>query len=250
VRRRLLPRRLAAPRLLRAFAEAYPRAVFVEIGSNDGEQHDHLQPFILSSAWRGVMVEPVPYVFERLQRNYGGTPGISLDNSAIADHDGSRPFYYLAEASEEERDALPGWYDGIGSFSREAVLSHAREIPDIESRVVEKELPTLTYESLCERHGLHKVDLLLIDVEGYDWDLIRAIDFDRGLPRLVVYEHYHLARHERKVCRTYMEELGYETMEEHFDTFCLLPGDDDLTRSFRKLRPALPGIAAYEEDGR
>ena len=250
MRRRLLRWRLAAPKLLRAFADAYPRAVFVEIGSNDGEQHDHLQPFILSSAWRGVMVEPVPYVFERLRRNYGDAAGISLDNSAIGDRDGRRPFYYLAEASDEEREALPGWYDGIGSFSREAVLSHAREIPDIESRVVQKELPTITYESLCQKHGLDKVDLLLIDVEGYDRDLIRAIDFDRGLPRLVVYEHYHLAPDEREECRAHMEGLGYETMEEHFDTFCLLPRDDALTRRFRRLRPGLPGIAAYEEDAR
>jgi FkbM family methyltransferase len=250
VRGWLLRRRLAAPKLLRAFAEAYPRATFVEIGSNDGEQHDHLQPFILSSAWRGVMVEPVPYVFERLRENYGEAPGISLENSAIADRDGSRPFYYLAEASEPDRNGLPGWYDGIGSFSREAVLSHAREIPDIESRLVVKELPTLTFESLCEKHGLAEVDLLLIDAEGCDWELIRAIDFEQRSPRLLIYEHYHLGPEERAECRAHLERLGYETMEEHFDTFCLLPRGDELTGRWRKLRPALPGVAAYEEERR
>ena len=108
----------------------------------------------------------------------------------------------------------------------------------------------MTFETLCRRNGIDRLDLLLIDVEGYDWDLIRAIDFERGLPRLVAYEHYHLAPHERAACRAYMERLGYEAMEEHFDTFCLLPRDDDLTSRFRKLRPGLPGIAAYEEEGR
>ena len=39
--RRLLAR-MAGPRLLRRFAEAYPEAFFVEIGANDGEQHDQL----------------------------------------------------------------------------------------------------------------------------------------------------------------------------------------------------------------
>jgi FkbM family methyltransferase len=121
--RRVL-RRLAAPRLLRAFADSYPEAFFVEIGSNDGEQHDHLRPIVLSYPWSGIMVEPVPYVFERLRRNYEELPRIALDKVAIADRDGSLPFYHLAPASEEERDRLPSWYDAVGSLSREVVLSH------------------------------------------------------------------------------------------------------------------------------
>jgi FkbM family methyltransferase len=250
VKGRLLRRRLAAPKLLRAFARAYPLAVFVEIGSNDGEQHDHLQPFIVSSAWRGVMVEPVPYVFERLRRNYEGVEGVSLENAAIADRDGRLPFYHLAEADEDERDALPAWYDGIGSFSRDAVLSHARYIPDLEQRLVVDEVKALTFESLCDTHGLDEVDLLLIDAEGYDWELVNAIDFERRSPRLLIYEHYHLDPEERAACQAYLEGRGYETMEEHFDTLCLLPRDDALTRRFRRLRPALPGVAAYEDEPR
>ncbi|MGH9185268.1 MAG: hypothetical protein ACRD0U_05570, partial [Acidimicrobiales bacterium] len=70
VRQRRLARSMAGRRLLRAFAAAYPAAFFIEIGSNDGEQFDHLKPFIRSRSWRGIMIEPVPYVFARLQRNY------------------------------------------------------------------------------------------------------------------------------------------------------------------------------------
>ena len=140
LRHRRLQRRLAAPRLLRAFADAYPEARFVEIGSNDGHQHDHLRPFILSRGWRGVMVEPLPYVFERLVRNYEGVAGVALENAAISDRDGTVPFYYPVPPASDERDALPDWYDGIGSFSREAVLSHAAHIPDIERRVVRAEV--------------------------------------------------------------------------------------------------------------
>src|SRR5438093_1498023 len=73
-----LVRRLAGRRLLRAFAAEYPNAFFIEIGSNDGEHDDHLRPFILSRPWSGIMVEPVPYVFERLRRNYGGVDRIAL----------------------------------------------------------------------------------------------------------------------------------------------------------------------------
>lgn len=104
--KRLLDR-MAGPRLLTAFAEAYPEAFFMEIGANDGDKYDHLRPMITSKAWRGIMVEPVPYVFARLQRNYGDHEGVALENAAIAQEDGRMPFFHLREATEEERPGLP-----------------------------------------------------------------------------------------------------------------------------------------------
>jgi hypothetical protein len=102
-----LLRRMAGPRILAAFAEAVPEAVFVEIGANDGQKHDHLHPFVMSGAWRGVLVEPVPYLFARLQRNYAGVDRLALENVAIADRDGTQPFFHLPEANPDERARLP-----------------------------------------------------------------------------------------------------------------------------------------------
>ena len=248
VQDRRLRRRLAGPKLLQAFGQAYPRAFFIEIGSNDGEQHDHLQPWIRSSGWTGLMVEPVPYVFERLRRNYGGLERITFENVAIADRDGRLPFYHLREADPEERDRLPSWYDGIGSLSRANVLAHRRHIPDIGERIVRSEVPCLAFESLCRRHDVTTVDLLVVDAEGYDAEILRHIDFSARRPRLVVYEHFHLEPDDRSACRSALEYHGYETMEEGFDTWCLIASpDDDLTRLWRRLRPGVRGLSVHEE---
>ena len=247
--RRRLSRRLAAPRLLRAFAAAYPQAVFVEVGSNDGEQHDHLRPFILQGGWRGVMVEPQPHVFARLERNYAGVGRVALERLAIAAHDGTVPFFYPAPPEPGE-PGLPDWYDGIGSLSREAVLSHAEHIPGLERRLVRDDVPCLTFASLCARHALDRVDLLVLDTEGMDWEILRSIDLAAHHPRLLVYEHFHLGPGDRAACRAHVESHGYETMEEGFDTFCLDPAPRDrLWRAWRRLRPAVPGVAAYEVTG-
>ena len=238
-------RPLAAPRLLRAFADAYPRATFVEIGANDGEQHDHLRPFILGREWRGVMVEPQPHVFARLERNYARVERVTLENAAIADRDGTVEFFYPAPPAGEELGALPDWYDGIGSLSRTAVLSHATHIPDLERRLVADEVQALTYATLCRRHGLDHVDLLVIDTEGHDWEILRDLDLAPPRPRLIVYEHFHLDPGDRALCREHLERAGYATLEEGFDTFCLDgPGSDALGRAWRRLRPAIPGVSA------
>jgi FkbM family methyltransferase len=249
LRYRRLQRRLAAPRLLRAFAAAHPEAFFVEIGSNDGEQHDHLRPQILARGWRGIMVEPVPHVFARLRRNYGALADrVALENVAVAGHDGTMPFFYPAPPGPDELAGLPDWYDGIGSLSREAVLAHAHRIPDIAARLVEAEVPCLTYRSLLERHRVARVDLVVIDTEGSDWDIVRTLPLDADRPRLLVYEHFHLRSEDRRACLAHVRAAGYETMEEGFDTFCLDPSaDDELTAVWRRLRPALPGVSAEDE---
>lgn len=236
---------LAAAHLLTAFADAYPAATFVEIGANDGDQHDPLRDLILGRAWTGVMVEPVPEVFDRLRGNYAHLDRVHLENVAIAERDGSMPFFHLAAVQDPEREGLPRWYDGIGSFSREAVLGHREHIPDIDRRLVSREVPCLSFESLCRRHGIDQVDLLLIDTEGYDLELLRSIDLATHRPRLIGYEHFHLTAHDREIGRDYVQELGYETMEEGFDTWCLDPRPGDaLCALWSTLRPAVAGVAA------
>ena len=244
--RRLLAR-MAGPRVLKAFADAYPEAFFIEIGANDGSAHDHLGPLIRGGRWCGIMVEPVPYVFERLQRNYGDIDRVALANVAISDGDGRMPFWHLAEA--EPGDAqLPDWYDELGSFSRDTILGHADRIPDIEQRLRCTEVPTVTFDTLCETHGVEGVDLVLVDTEGHDWEIVRRIDLERYAPRLVVYEHYHLAPSDRLAARDRLAVHGYETLEEHFDTFALdTRPADALTSTWRGLRPAIPGTSAHEE---
>jgi FkbM family methyltransferase len=245
---RRLERRMAGPKILRAFAQAYPEAVFVEIGANDGHQHDHLRPILDERGWSGVMVEPVPFVFERLRANYGGRGGIRLENVAVADRDGALPFYHLRQVADPEREGLPSWYDGIGSFSEETVRNHAALIPDLDERLVRVEVPCLTFDSLCARCELAWVDLLLLDTEGYDHEILASIDWSRHRPRLVVYEHYHMRSETRRSLEERLTGLGYECKSEGFDTWCLQTGvEDELTRRFRALAPAVP-VSSAEED--
>ena len=243
-----IQRRLAGPRLIKAFGDAYPRPFFIEVGANDGEHHDHLRPHILSRRWRGIMVEPVPYIFERLRANYAQFDQVTLENAAIADRDGTMPFYYVVDAADDERERLPDWYDGIGSFDRETLLAHGKAIPDIEKRIVSADVPCMTFESLCHRHQVDQVDLLVIDTEGYDAEILRSIDFQAHQPRLVIYEHFHYDAAQRADCRALVERVGYETLEEGFDTFCLLPGGgDSLDQRWGSLKAAVPGVSVHDE---
>lgn len=242
------PGPLAGERLLTAFAHRFPEAVFVEIGANDGDQHDHLRPLILAHAWRGVLVEPVPFVFERLAANYAGLERVALENVAIAERDGELPFFHLAPVDDHAAVGLPQWYDGIGSLSRDSVLGHRRVIPDIDDRVVETRVRCLTFDSLCAAHGLATIDLLLVDTEGHDDEILGTVDFDRYHPVLVGYEHYHVGRARQSRCRAFLDAAGYESFEEGFDTWCLRRDTDPVLRSaWERLRPVVGGVSVEDE---
>jgi FkbM family methyltransferase len=220
--------------VLSAFADAYPEATFVEIGSNDGDQYDHLRPYIEASRWRGVMVEPVPHVFARLERNYGELERVNLEPAAISTEDGEVSVYYVGPADPAEH--APGWWDAIGSLSRDQVIASGGPIPDLENRIRSATVPSLTFASLCAKHGLDKVDLLLVDTEGHDLEILSSIDFEHHQPRLVVYENFHLSPADRAAAKSLLEGFGYATMDEWLDTWALQTSvDDDLSRIWQEV---------------
>jgi hypothetical protein len=73
------------------------RFFFVQIGAYDGREHDPIQAFVRRCRWRGILVEPQPEAFERLRRNYAGSPGLIFENVAIADHEGSLPLFMIKD---------------------------------------------------------------------------------------------------------------------------------------------------------
>jgi FkbM family methyltransferase len=211
-------RRERLGRFLEAFSGSRDRVFFVQVGSNDACEGDPLRSFILEWGWSGIMVEPVPYVFDRLAANYAAREGLILENVAIADADEAREFFYL----EETDDDIPEWYDQLGSFSRETLLKHRKWIPDIEDRFVCRKVPCRTLTSLLDEHEVDHVDLIQVDTEGFDFEVIKLIDFERFKPEVILYEHKHLDASDKAACAARLESEGYVWSEMGPDTLCLL----------------------------
>lgn len=234
VRARVRPHRPERPleQVVFALSRALPEATFVQVGAHDGTQLDPLREAILGSRWRGVMVEPVPYVFERLALRYGDHPRLALENVAIADADGTRPFHLLRQA-EHDDESVWRWYDALGSFKREVVMSHEHLVPDIAERIESIDVPCVTFDTLCARHRLDPVDVVQIDTEGYDREVLELIDVPRLRPCLVLYEHLHLDAASCAAADDLMAGHGFRRVSDGMDTLCV----DD-----RAL--ALPGVRA------
>lgn len=199
--------------LMGAFGQAFPRACVIQVGANDGARYDPLRREILRRQWSGVLVEPVPFIYERLCANYAGHPTMRFENCAIAAEGGAMPFHYL------RRDpSLPQWASGLGSFMLDVVLSHRQWIPDIENYLESTDVPCKSLDELCDSYALGQVDLLQIDTEGYDYEIVRMIDFERLRPRLIVFEHKHLQAAERASSEARLRDHGFELVHTQNDT--------------------------------
>lgn len=225
--------------VLLEFARVRPRATFVQVGAHDGHEQDPLRRHIKSRNWSGVMIEPVPYVFRRLESAYANEPKIQLVNAAIAPTAGTATLYHLPESSEP---GLPLWYDALASFSREVIAKHREFIPDIESRIEPIEVPTITFDDLCRQTGIDRLDVVQIDTEGYDYEIIKLIDLKRLTPTMLMYEHIHLSPEDQTECEGLLMAHDYEIFFDVMNTMALhIPSlgksDSNLLQAWRRLGP-------------
>lgn len=179
-----------------------PRLTFLQIGAYDGVGDDDLRGLVLAHKLRGVLVEPQPEAFTRLQQTYRGQSNVTLLQAAIAEEEGTRDlFCRRGEASM------------AASFEREHLRRHG--IPDAE--IVTQSVACHTVESALRTAGLTQVDLIQIDAEGYDWPIIRSIDFELVRPRILRFEYRHMSPNDADACLALLAAHGYRFILEGRD---------------------------------
>ena len=199
-------------------ARRVPDFFFIQIGSNDGITDDPIHPYVVEHRWSGILVEPVRYLFDRLVRNYDGHTGLIFENVAIAETAEPRTLYRL----KEDQKGLVSWYEQLGSFHERVVLDHAFHIPGIVKYLTSEVVECLTFSELVTRHQVKKIDLLHLDVEGYDAAIIDSIDLATTRPWMILYEHCHLAADEDEPCIDRLRHHGYQLVRAERDTFAYL----------------------------
>lgn len=201
-----------------ALTATFKPVTFLQIGANDGAWNDPIEPYVRSGAWRGVLVEPVPYIFARLQTRYANRADLILENCAVTDADGEQTFY-----SVRELEGDPGQFASvIGSFSLVHVLKNLGRVPNLAKRIQVIQVPCVTLRTLCAKHHLTELNALVIDAEGYDGVIVQDIPFDSMPPTLIFYEHLHLKPDVRDQCRALLTHHNYCLFERHANTLAFL----------------------------
>jgi FkbM family methyltransferase len=190
---------------------------FLQVGANDGFFHDPLHKFIRIYNWKGVLLEPQPFVFEKyLKRLYKGTRDIQTVNAAMASDDGFRNIYKISFSTSR-------WATGLASFNKSAIEKaidsghvgrcasrHGEKLPAHKKDfIAEETINCISPETLIQKYGLHKIDWLQIDAEGYDFEIIKMMKIEKTTPRVIVYEHSHLSADDQATCIDHLTGNNY-----------------------------------------
>ena len=113
---------------------------------------------------------------------------------------------------------LHGWVTQISSFSKPTLLKHGfawrRKGLNIEDYIVESHVPTLRFSEMLMQQQQHGQTLfVLVDTEGLDCSILRALSATSALPPLLLYEDRHCSPGEGKLTQEHLIELGYNNIQ-------------------------------------
>jgi FkbM family methyltransferase len=154
-------------------------SIFVEAGAMDGYWESNTYWFERFRGWTGVLVEPVPELAARARRE---RPRAKVFQCALVSNDAgvrSVMIHYggsmstVSDAFESEDDARTFALTGAG-LARNSTYD-----------VI---VPARTLSDVLAEAGVGEIDLLSLDVEGYEISALQGLDLSRHKPRFVLIE--------------------------------------------------------------
>ena len=193
-----------------------PTFNFVQIGANDGVRWDELHPIIVRHHLTGLLVEPLPDMFDQLRQNYRSEPQLSFENAAVALETGTRTLFRVKPDGD-----VPDYAHGWASFSKGAIAANFKR------HLQEVTVPTVTVKDLLEKHGIARITLLQVDTEGYDYEILKMFFQEGVFPEIINFEYIHLSYNDYLDCRRSLVDNGYRFIDTLMDTLAIrggLPG--------------------------
>lgn len=163
---------------LRKFLD-FDGGFFIEAGGNDGLTQSNTWYFENYHHWRGLLVEPIPELAAKCRAN---RPRAIVENAALV------PFDFKDSCIKMRFCNLMSVVKGGMKDTQEEDkhVADGCECQKIES--YELDVPVATLSSLLDKHQIRTIDLLSLDVEGFEVSVLRGLDLARHKPRYMLIE--------------------------------------------------------------
>lgn len=119
-----------------------------------------MRGFIEKYNWQGILVESIPYVFERLKVNYSGFSKLSFENSAISSETGFSKFYIIAERDLNNSGLFENNQEykiyQLSSFDKDTLFKQGYMHPSFEKKIHEIDITTLNFNILLKKYKVKK----------------------------------------------------------------------------------------------
>jgi FkbM family methyltransferase len=191
---------------------------FVQIGANDGIMKDPIYEIVNELNLSGLVIEPVNEYYDELVKNYKNNRNVVPVNKAIYEFSQVLTFYKYKTASQTK-----DWQQGIASLIPKHHLKSGVESEFIE----EVKADGITFSELFDLYNITKIDLLVIDTEGYDYNLLKLFPFDKFKPKIIQFEHglpsNFMTKEQYSELSALLLNQGYLIITKNFDSIAYIP---------------------------
>ncbi len=152
----------------------------IQIGANNGD--DEVYQLISSNAEKinkAVIIEPIPFCIPVLKEKYSAFKNVYIENVAISDNSEVklRNFYYEAGGNYE-----------VSTLKKEHLIHHGADENIIKCISVD----CLTVSDIVDKYEIRNLDYLFIDAEGFDYEIIKSLDFGKCDIKNIKFESMHI----------------------------------------------------------
>ena len=91
-----------------------------------------------------------------------------------------------------------------------------------EEWICEEKVKVTTLKSLILKYKVKKINLIMIDTEGYDFKIIKTIPIEFIEPDVIIYEHSHFNETVKNECQDFLLKLGYKLNKTESHTIAVL----------------------------
>jgi FkbM family methyltransferase len=144
---------------------------FLEAGANDGLLFSNTAYLERYLGWSGILVEAIPHKFVECVRN---RPGSIVEHCALV------PPGFKADFVEMRYEDLMSFAPGLADIDAvEQVDRGKRFLLGSERRLSDCRFlaPAMTLAGILHKHGVEKIDFMVLDVEGAELEALRGLDF-------------------------------------------------------------------------
>ncbi len=122
-----------------------------------------------------ILVEPNKDLINKIKKNYNNMKNVYIYNNAI---------YYTDD--EDIELYIPAKNGVMGTVAENGLIysdSHFSLVPmndwGNKNNMAKITTKSITFDKICSNHGITNIDYLQIDIEGFDSEIIKMIDFSK-----------------------------------------------------------------------
>ena len=143
-----------------------PQGFFIEAGANDGFNQNNTYLLEKELKWNGLLIEPNIHAYKNCKK----IRNCIIENCALVSFDYKDEYI--------EGDFNQASFEG-------SMMGGCSNIHTKSCKVKAEKL-----SNILDRHNIHKIDFLSIDVEGYEIEALMGLDFNRHSPSYILYEDH------------------------------------------------------------